>query len=104
MDHPISALNPLISDHSLPKKDQAISDSVLAFWLAPTEAYFTQKIIAAVLSKSTKTLECDRWRKTGIPFRKIGGRILYQKRDVVEWIESHARVSNTSQYGRGVSS
>lgn len=71
------------------------------FWLAPLEAFFGQETIAPVTNKSIKTLECDRWRKKGIPYRKIDGCVLYQKRDVVNWIESYALVTSTSEYNIG---
>ena len=75
---------------------------VKAFWLAPPEAYFDQFTIAPVTGRAPKTLECDRWKKLGIPFRKVGGRVLYQKRDVVSWLESHQLFTSTSQYKQGV--
>jgi len=74
------------------------ADLVKIFWQAPQEAYFDQRTVAPVTGRSIKTLECDRWRKSGIPFRKIGGKVLYQKKDIVEWLESHALVLSTSGY------
>jgi hypothetical protein len=66
--------------------------------MAPSEAYFDQFTVAAVMSRSPKSLESDRWKKCGIPFRKIGGRVLYQKSDIVNWLASHELVTSTSQY------
>jgi hypothetical protein len=71
---------------------------VKMFWISPEEAFFGQEVIAPVSNKSIKTLESDRWRGAGIPYRKIGGRVLYQKRDVINWLESHALVTSTSEY------
>lgn len=71
---------------------------VTLFWNAPTEALFGQETVAAVIKKSTKTMECDRWRGTGIPYRKCSGRVLYKKADVIAWIESHQLVTSTSEY------
>ena len=73
---------------------------VKTFWMAPVEAFFGQEVIAPVSNKSLKTLEGDRWRGAGIPYRKIGGRVLYQKRDVINWLESHALVTSTSEYSK----
>lgn len=78
------------------------SEHVKNFWSAPAEALFGQESIAAVTNKSTKTLESDRWRGLGIPYRKISGRVLYQKQDVVHWLESHELVISTSQSKQGV--
>ena len=66
-------------------------------WTA-LEAYFDQLTIAPVTGRTPKTLECDRWKKSGIPFRKVAGRVLYQKIDVVNWLESHQLVTSTSDY------
>ena len=72
------------------------------FWVAPVEAFFGQETIAPVTNKSIKTLESDRWRGTGIPYRKVGGRVLYQKHDVIQYLESHELVTSTSEYHKGV--
>ena len=85
--------------HKVKKLSISEPEMIQQFWTAPMDAYFSQKYIAPVAGCSEKTLESDRWRRSGIPFRKVGGRVLYQKRDVVGWIESHAKVSNTGQYG-----
>lgn len=85
-----------------PKKSD--SELVQAFWYAPIEAFFRQETVAAVTSESVKTLECNRWRGIGIPFRKIGGRVLYRKEDIVTYLEGHKLVNSTSQYNhKGVS-
>lgn len=73
---------------------------VKMFWAAPIEAFFGQEVIAPVCNKSIKTLESDRWRGAGIPYRKIGGRVLYQKQDVINWLESHTLVTSTSEYSK----
>jgi len=78
------------------------SELVQIFWAAPMEAFFGQETIAPVTNKSIKTLESDRWRGLGIPYRKVGGRVLYQKCDVVYWLESHALVTSTSEYHKDV--
>lgn len=85
---------------SKPKKPDA--ELVQLFWFAPPEAYFDQFTVAPVTGRMPKTLECDRWKKSGIPFRKIGGRVLYQKRDVVHWLESHTLFTSTSEYKQEV--
>ena len=78
------------------------SELVQIFWAAPLEAFFGQETIAPVTNKGLKTLECDRWRGQGIPYRKVGGRVLYQKCDVINWLKSHALVTSTSEYSRGI--
>ena len=86
----------------IPRQKKADAELVQIFWAAPQEAYFDQFTVAPVTGRSTKTLECDRWRGKGIPFRKVGGRILYKKGDVINWLESYARVTSTSEYKQEV--
>lgn len=89
---------------TLPKKQrlkqvkQSDEYHIKNFWDAPLDALFGQETIAAVIKRRTKTLECDRWRGKGIPYRKCLGRVLYQKSDVISWIESHQLVNSTSEY------
>lgn len=68
------------------------------FWEAHPDTFFGDPTISVVTGRSIKTLQCDRWRKSGIPFRKVGGRVLYKKSDVVTWLESHPLVHSTSEY------
>jgi hypothetical protein len=81
------------------RNKQSALEQVQMFWSAPMEAFFGQKIIASVTNSSTKTLECNRWRGRGIPYRKTStGRVLYRKSDVVSWLESQQLVCSTSEY------
>ena len=59
-----------------PKPKKTDAELVSIFWASPNEAFFGQETIAPVINKSIKTLEADRWRGNGIPFRKCSGRIL----------------------------
>lgn len=69
-----------------------------AFWNAPDDALFNQKIIALVLDFSEAWFEQKRFKGEGIPFKKIGHKCLYQKRDVLNWINQHETVTSTSAY------
>lgn len=77
------------------------NELISSFWQSPDEAYFDQGTVAPVIGCMPKTLERDRWRGQGIPFRKVGGRVLYQKKDVIQWLNSHALVTSTSEYEKG---
>ena len=83
-----------------PKKPD--SELVQIFWAAPLEAFFGQETVAPVINSSMKTLECNRWRGVGIPYRKVSGRVLYRKADVVSYLESYHLVGSTSEYKREV--
>jgi hypothetical protein len=81
------------------KKTKKTDEELVAlFWSSSTDALFDQETIAAVTKRSTKTIECDRWRGRGISYRKCSGRVLYKKADVISWIESHQLVTSTSEY------
>ncbi len=100
------------ANSSLPKHNEKIiprkqrnkrlkkSDAELIqlFWSAPNEAFFGQETVAPVTNTSVKTLESNRWRGKGIPYRKCSGRVLYRKSDVIAWLEGHELVYSTSEY------
>jgi hypothetical protein len=74
------------------------AELVQIFWNAPLEARFGEDTVAAVTQRNVKTLQCYRWKRSGIPFAKVLGRVLYRKSDVVDWLNSFGVVSNTSEY------
>ena len=51
-------------------------DLLKEFESAPESSLFSQQTIAAVLSCSTQLLERNRWAGTGIPYLKIGRKVL----------------------------
>lgn len=71
---------------------------VSCFWTSPSEALFSQKVVAPVLDRSEAWCERARWNGTGPAFRRIGRSILYRKSDVEAWINGHATVNSTSEY------
>ncbi|OGT60916.1 MAG: hypothetical protein A3E85_03140 [Gammaproteobacteria bacterium RIFCSPHIGHO2_12_FULL_45_12] len=81
-------INPKITDF----------DRVAEFWAADPQALFGERYIAPVMGVQVSTLQNDRWQGKGIRYRKICGRVLYRKSDVISYIEAHELVSNTSQY------
>lgn len=48
----------------------------------------TQKEAAKLLRMSESWLEKHRWQKDGVPYVKIGGRIFYQKVDLIKWLKT----------------
>ena len=62
-------------------------DPALAFWNAPNEALFPQGVISKVRHVSDALLERERWLSTGPKYRKIRGRVLYRKGDVLAWMD-----------------
>ncbi|MDF1758584.1 MAG: nucleotidyl transferase AbiEii/AbiGii toxin family protein [Legionellaceae bacterium] len=57
------------------------------FESAPDSALFGQQTIAAVLRCSTQLLERNRWAGMGVPYLKIGRKVLYRKREVQEFLQ-----------------
>ena len=68
------------------------------FFQAPDDTLFDQKMVAAVTHKSVSWCERMRWQGGGVPFKKMGQRCLYYKRDIVNWIDQHQTFYSTSEY------
>lgn len=64
-------------------------DLLNEFDSAPESALFNQQTIAAVLSCSTQLLERNRWAGTGVPYLKIGRKVLYRKTDVQDFLQNN---------------
>lgn len=56
------------------------------FYAAHPDTYFKQPTLCAVLHCSPALAERDRWAGTGVPFIKIGRRVLYKKSDVLAYL------------------
>lgn len=54
-----------------------------------TDRYATPREAAETLNRSIVTLE--RWRRLrmGPPFYRVAGRILYDRAEILAWVESH---------------
>ncbi|HAT1776577.1 DNA-binding protein [Legionella pneumophila] len=75
-------------------------DLLNEFESAPESALFSQQTIAVVLSCSTQLLERNRWAGMGIPYLKIGRKVLYRKSDVQEFIQQQRVYRSTSDEGQ----
>lgn len=54
----------------------------------------TQQETAPFRGGSVKTLERDRWAGQGIPYLKLGRRVVYRAQDVIDWVEAQ-RINTT---------
>jgi hypothetical protein len=70
------------------------------FESAPQSALFNQQTIAAVLSCSTQLLERNRWAGSGVPYLKIGRKVLYRKSDVLDFLQQQKIYHSTSDEGQ----
>ena len=70
------------------------------FESAPQSALFSQQTIAAVLSCSTQLLERNRWAGSGVPYLKIGRKVLYRKSDVLDFLQQQKIYHSTSDEGQ----
>lgn len=70
------------------------------FESAPYSALFNQQTIAAVLSCSTQLLERNRWSGGGVPYLKIGRKVLYRKSDVLNFLQQQKIYYSTSDEGQ----
>lgn len=44
---------------------------------------------AKLLRVNRRTLDNQRWKQTGPPYRRHGGRIVYHREEVLRWSELH---------------
>ena len=51
-----------------------------------TPDLITQKEAASMIRMSEAWFERQRWGKKGIPYLKLGGRIFYDKKDLLIWV------------------
>lgn len=70
------------------------------FESAPHSTLFSQQTIAAVLSCSTQLLERNRWAGGGVPYLKIGRKVLYRKSDVLNFLQQQKVYHSTSDEGQ----
>ena len=70
------------------------------FESAPQSALFNQHSIAAVLNCSTQLLERNRWAGSGVPYLKIGRKVLYRKGDVLNFLQQQKVYRSTSDEGQ----
>ena len=64
-----------------------------------TDVFLGTQEVAKLLGIKPQTLRVYRVRGSGPPYRRLGGRygrVIYDYADVMEWIESHPKVTSTS--------
>lgn len=52
--------------------------------------YLTPKQVEKIYGLSEKWLANMRWQKRGIPYLKVGSKVLYRLEDIEDFIEKHA--------------
>jgi len=63
----------------------------MQFSITQPPQMLTENAVAQLTGLSKGTLRTWRCRRKGPPFRKLGGRVVYDAADVTAWIESHPR-------------
>jgi predicted DNA-binding transcriptional regulator AlpA len=53
------------------------------------DVFLTIPEAAALLRVKRRTLDNYRWQKRGPPYRRHGGRIVYSRKELLEWSEQH---------------
>ncbi|AWN74923.1 helix-turn-helix domain-containing protein [Legionella anisa] len=74
------------------------------FESAPHSTLFNQNTLAAILNCSTKLLEHHRWAGEGVPYIKIGRKVLYRKCEVLDFLDQLKIYRSTSDKGQVMSS
>ena len=73
-----------------------------SFIEAPLEALLDTKTVSAYTGLSISYFHCKAVHGGGVPYRKVGHKRLYQKQDVLDWLDKHTKkVTSTSEYERG---
>lgn len=82
------------------KKNLSRLQFISEFESAPEATLFNQNTLAAVLDCSTQLLERNRWAGEGIPYLKIGRKVLYRKTDVLDFLQQQKIYCSTSDPGK----
>ena len=64
--------------------------------ISPDERLLTSSEVAVLVGKSVAWVVRKRWEGGGIPYRKIGRHVRYQKSVVTKWLNSHPQCYSTS--------
>ncbi len=72
------------------------------FESAPNSTLFNQNTLASVLNCSKQLLERNRWAGLGVPYIKIGRKVLYRKSDVLKFLQQQKVYCSTSDQGEFV--
>lgn len=73
------------------------------FESAPSTMLFNQITLAAILDCSTQLLERNRWAGQGVPYLKIGRKVLYRKQDILNYLQQQKLYCSTSDTGTSLS-
>lgn len=60
------------------------------------DQFIDTKVAAQIVPLSESTLNKARCTGDGPPFYKIGARVLYSKRELIQWLQSHKRLSTSA--------
>lgn len=70
------------------------------FDAASNSTLFNQNTLAAILNCSTQLLERNRWAGEGVPYIKMGRKVLYKKSDVLDFLQQLKTYRSTSDQGQ----
>lgn len=85
-----SAKKPANQPKGLPRLD-------LSRFKANPDAYFTSADLEEAGVRSQASQERDRWLKTGVPFTKVGRRIFYLGKDVLDAVAKNSFISEDDE-------
>jgi hypothetical protein len=82
------------------KKEISRLQLINEFESAPNSTLFNQNTLAAILHCSTQLLERNRWAGEGVPYLKMGRKVLYRKSEVLGFIQQLKTYHSTSSQGQ----
>jgi len=65
--------------------------------ITPEDKLLTSAEVAELIGKSQAWLARMRWAGGGIPYRKIGRHVRYQRSVVLDWLNQQPSLTSTSQ-------
>jgi hypothetical protein len=85
----LNALEQELAKRAAKLLDRAASEQF--FHAVSDDALLDRRATAAGLGMSVKWVENKAWLGGGPPFVKVGGKCLYRKKDVLQWLSQHGR-------------
>jgi predicted DNA-binding transcriptional regulator AlpA len=67
--------------------------------ISSDDALLSTEEVAAMIGKSPAWLIRKRWEGGGIPYRKIGRHVRYQRSVVLKWLNAQPQLTSTTQQG-----
>lgn len=62
--------------------------------------FLTEGQASEIIPRSKFWFQKRRWAGDGPPYVKVGGRVLYERQALIDWLRQHSRTSTTDSTGQ----